>query len=71
MKTLTNLTAANVTDDGKPTTAPMQDVGGRFQRRKRMTANGVFYESSSGAQVFVPDSAIESVEPLFAAPKTT
>ena len=71
MKTITNLTAANVTDDGNPTTAPMPAIGGRFQSRKRITAAGVFYESSSGAQVFVPDSAIEAVEPLFAPPKTT
>ena len=71
MKIITNLTSANVTDDGKPSTAPMQSIGGQFQRRKRITATGVFYESTSGAQVFVPDSAIEFVEPLFAPPKTT
>ena len=69
MKTITNLTAATVTDDGKPTTAPVAAPAGRFVRRRRFTADGVYYESSSGAQVFVADAEIEKVEPLFAVPK--
>ena len=77
MKTITNLSLPTVTDDGKPSTAPMQSVGGRFQRRQRQTAIGIFFESSAGGQVLITNDALwaeaEKHELLLvipAAPKT-
>ena len=74
MKTLTNITSANVTDDGKPSTAPLTTISGRFGRRSRQAANGWYFESTAGAQVFIPiaeiNKLVEANEPLFAAPQT-
>lgn len=75
MKTIITLTA---TDDGKPTTAPMarpafvrngKTITAPFTRRIRQTAKGIYCESSLGAQVFIPHTAIEAVEPLYKSPE--
>ena len=84
MKTITSLSPLQFTDDGKPTLAPMAMPARRIQgkvvapqlrRRRRFAANGIYHESSLGAQVFVPyaliDSVVERADPNYAAPKLT
>jgi hypothetical protein len=80
MKTITELTAANVTDDGKAATIQTQAAFVRrgetvpppFWRRQRQTAKGIFLESSAGGQVLITNEALwaagEQHEALLKAP---
>ncbi len=82
MKTLSNLMAANCTDDGRVATVlpaltrkiKGKTIGPIFQRQFRETAAGWYAESSSGAKVFIARSEmmkmIEAHDPLFCVPKT-
>ena len=84
MNTITSLSPLQFTDDGKPSQAPMalptrqikgKSVSAPFMRRRRLAAKGIYHESSSGAQVFVPyaliDVVVEQAEPNYAIPKTS
>ena len=81
MKTITNLTATNATDDGKPIAAPMaqpsfmrrgKTITPPFSRRQRLTARGIYFESSNGGQVLITNeslwAAAEQHEPLLKSP---
>ena len=83
MITITSLSPLQFTDDGKPTQAPMvmparriqgKVVAPQFSRRRRFAAKGIYHESSSGAQVFVPyaliDAVVEQADPKYAATET-
>ena len=83
MKTITAISEANVTDDGKPSTVQVQapfvrdgkTVQPQFWRRARQTANGIYFESSTGGQVLITNDALwdaaEPHEPLLKVPVTT
>ena len=68
MKTIKALTSDSVDDGAKPVPIPSP----KFMRQAREAADGWYFESTSGAKVFVPREElyklIEAHDPLFAIP---
>jgi hypothetical protein len=73
MKTISQISAANVADDGViHPAAKFPQIKGKtapFNRQMRPVANGIYFESSLGAKVFISRadlySLVETHEPLF------
>ena len=64
MKTLSNLTIGNIADNKvEPKITPPIKIGKKtvtvpFGRRMRVSANGIYFESTTGGNVFISQSEL-------------